>query len=207
MKILLATITLLLLGIFICSAQGKGNVSVHADARLSILINKTKAPEPDEEQARPAPSAKKITPPNEPAKSVKHTSKPENVAMRTGEVIQPQKQAPKEPILTTAPKPLAVAASPTGARQFISWSPGGKYKGKGYRVQIYYGPNRYEALRRKAEFMRNYPGVNTYFTFESPTYRVKVGNFRNRDEATGMYREASSSYSPCMIVPDMVFIK
>ena len=86
-------------------------------------------------------------------------------------------------------------------------SRGGKYNGNGFRVQIYYGPNRDEAMRRKAEFMRHYPGVPTYLLYASPTYRVKVGDYRRREDAYTMFREANGTYSPCMIVPDNISIR
>lgn len=80
------------------------------------------------------------------------------------------------------------------------------YSGKGYRVQIYYGPDRYKAIKLKTEFMRQHPGSRTYLTYTSPNFRVKVGNYRQRSDAEGMLREAKSSVSPCMIVPDIVTI-
>jgi hypothetical protein len=81
------------------------------------------------------------------------------------------------------------------------------YRGAGFRVQIYNGTNREEALRIKAEFMRNYPGIRTYFSYVSPHYRVKVGDFRRREDASGVFKEACSNYKPCMIVPDEIGIK
>ena len=80
------------------------------------------------------------------------------------------------------------------------------YKGAGYRVQIYNGPDRAKALQIKTEFMRHFPGVHTYLNYISPSFRVKVGDYRNRSDAAGMMREAHSMYSPVMIVPDMVTI-
>jgi sporulation related protein len=80
------------------------------------------------------------------------------------------------------------------------------YSGKGFRVQIYNGPDRAKAVDIKREFMRRNPGVRTYLTYVSPAFRVKVGNYRNRSDAEGMYREAKSAYTPCMIVPDIITI-
>jgi len=80
------------------------------------------------------------------------------------------------------------------------------YKGKGFRVQIYNGPDREKAIKIKTEFMRHFPGVHTYLTYISPSFRIKVGDFRDRSDAAGMMREANSMYSPCMIVPDMVTV-
>jgi len=83
----------------------------------------------------------------------------------------------------------------------------GKMKpGKGYRVQIYSGPDRNKAIEIKREFMRHFPGVHTYITYKSPCFRVKVGDYRNRSDAVGMYKEANSMYSPSMIVPDIIFV-
>ena len=80
------------------------------------------------------------------------------------------------------------------------------YNGKGFRVQIYSGPDREKAIYTKTEFMRHFPGIRTYITYTSPSFRVRVGNYRSRSDAAGMLREANSMYSPCVIVPDMITI-
>lgn len=81
------------------------------------------------------------------------------------------------------------------------------YTGKGYRVQIYNGPDRNKAIAVKTEFMRAHPGVSTYISYVAPGFRVKIGDYRNRSDAEGMLREANSiSSAPSMIVPDVVTI-
>jgi len=80
------------------------------------------------------------------------------------------------------------------------------FNGRGYRVQIYYGPDRAKAMQVKAEFMRRNPGVRAYLIYQAPSFRVRVGNYRNRNDAEGMLREANSMFSPSMIVPDEVSI-
>lgn len=172
-------------------AQERGSVSVHTDARLAILINKTRVVEPDIQPAtKTTPEKKAIA--AKPAKTANTDTKSKMGPFpMEQEALQPRSKA---------------APLKSQTRQYVSWSPGGRYHGPGFRVQIYYGTNRYEALRRKAEFMRNYPTVNTYFTFIAPTYRVKVGDYRHRDDAQGMLKEANGTYSPCMIVPDQVNI-
>ena len=86
-------------------------------------------------------------------------------------------------------------------------SKGGAYSGNGFRVQIYNGPERGKAQHIRDEFSRHYPGVETYLSYIAPHYRVKVGDYKRKQDAMGMFREASSSYFPCMIVPDKVVIK
>lgn len=77
---------------------------------------------------------------------------------------------------------------------------------RGYRVQIYYGIDRNQAIQRKVDFMRRFPGVKTYMSYTQPQYRVKIGNFATREDAVETYREAINIYGACMIVPDNVVI-
>ena len=54
--------------------------------------------------------------------------------------------------------------------------------------------------------MRRFPGVRTYMTYVQPQFRVKVGDYRTREDALEMYRQASQLYNPSMIVPDIIVI-
>ena len=78
--------------------------------------------------------------------------------------------------------------------------------GQGFRVQIYNGNDRQKATEIKVDFMRRFPNVRTYLTYVQPQFRVKVGDFRTRAEAGELYRQVSTLYNPCMIVPDIVVI-
>lgn len=80
------------------------------------------------------------------------------------------------------------------------------HSGKGYRVQIYCGNDRAKATNTKIDFMRRFPGVATYMTYLSPQFRVKIGDFRTRAEASKMYEQLSELYNPSMIVPDYIVI-
>ncbi|MBS1616225.1 MAG: SPOR domain-containing protein [Bacteroidetes bacterium] len=83
---------------------------------------------------------------------------------------------------------------------------GSIHSARGYRVQIYNGRDRNLAQQYKVEFIRMHPGVATYLSYIAPTYRLKVGNFKSREEAVKLYRQLSERYSPCMIVPDIIVI-
>ena len=173
-------------------AQGKGGVSVHSDPRLALLINKTKVVDRVDEYKPAVPKKEKAVkeknPSNNSLADVKFVEYKEPPAKR-----KPAADDTKEPKETKIVR-----------RNFSSSSTGTNYHGNGFRVQIYNGPDRADALRIKAEFMRNYPGVRTYLTYTSPHYRVKVGDFRRREDALGMFKEANDTYSPCMIVPDVL---
>ena len=103
--------------------------------------------------------------------------------------------------------PKAVKQKPAKKKIPVLAASKGKYTGDGFRVQIYNGTDRYKAQKIRDEFDLHYPGVHTYMSYVAPHYRIKVGDYKNRQDAMGMYKEASSSYFPCMIVPDKVVIK
>jgi hypothetical protein len=78
---------------------------------------------------------------------------------------------------------------------------------KGYRVMIYSGIDRAKANMTKADFMRRFPDTRIYMSYALPQYRIKVGDFSSREEANNLYRQLTSLYSPCMVVPDIVELK
>lgn len=106
------------------------------------------------------------------------------------------------------PKPMELPPPPpsigtyTSAAGLVHHDQKMIYRGKGYRVQIYNGPSREKAMAARREFMRRFPGVRSYIVFEAPSFRVKVGDYRLRNDADGMLREANSMFSPSMIVPE-----
>ncbi len=177
----------------------QGDVVVHADPRLSVLIKK-----PHNVDAPP------------PAPVVHHKS----VSKGTGSVLASNTSVKNEPAAnktvvttpTTSTTNVAVQPLPGENGHAAGWTPPVHrkakmvYSGKGFRVQIYNGPDRQKAILVKTEFMRAFPGVRTYLTYMSPSFRVKVGDYRNRSDAVGMWKEANSIYYPSMIVPDIVTI-
>ncbi|MBX2907335.1 MAG: SPOR domain-containing protein [Taibaiella sp.] len=109
---------------------------------------------------------------------------------------------PEPPKLMELPPPPPSIGTYTTSGGLVHHDQKTVYKGKGYRVQIYYGPSREKAMAARREFMRRFPGVRSYIEFESPAFRVKVGDYRSRTDADGMLREANSMFSPSMIVPE-----
>lgn len=58
----------------------------------------------------------------------------------------------------------------------------------GYRIQIYNG-NRSTCLQKRSDFLRKFPNITPYTLYESPEYRVQVGDFRTRLEADKYLRK------------------
>lgn len=98
---------------------------------------------------------------------------------------------------------LSLYKEPTKTTNTVS---GSIRSGKGFRVLIYSGIDRFKANATKSDFMRRYPGTRIYMTYSMPQYKIKVGDFTSRQAASNLYNELSTQYSPCMIVPDIVEI-
>lgn len=77
----------------------------------------------------------------------------------------------------------------------------------GYRIQIYVGNNRQEADAAKVYTYTNYPDLNPYTLFSSPTYRVKIGDFMTRLDAERYFAMMKDIFPGAMILPEKVEIK
>ena len=208
-----------------------GNVVLHSDPRLGLLLKKSHpfAKATTAEKNRPIARLSAAVETGHPAarlSAAAETSHPVAkvpVGAETGHVITgtpaPVTSTPaieKNNIVANAAPGVTTMTAPKNGtlppprfvteRLTTTEKPRVIYSGKGFRVQIYNGQDRNKAMEIKMEFMRRYPNLRTYLTYMSPCFRVKVGNYRNRSDAEGMYREARSMYSPCMIVPDIITI-
>jgi hypothetical protein len=70
---------------------------------------------------------------------------------------------------------------------------------KGYRVQLYNG-SRKEAQTVKTQFSTAFPQLNTYLTYQSPEYKVQVGDCRNEWEAERLRNDILSAYPAAIVV-------
>lgn len=70
--------------------------------------------------------------------------------------------------------------------------------GKGFRVQIYSGNNqnisKREAFQRESTLKRDFIDLETYVTFKSPFWRLRVGNFRSYEEAYQTMRKIKDAF-------------
>lgn len=58
---------------------------------------------------------------------------------------------------------------------------GGQYKG--YRIQVLSTGKREEAFNAKAVLLVNFPDQKAYVMFQSPNFKVRIGNFLKQEEA------------------------
>ena len=74
----------------------------------------------------------------------------------------------------------------------------GQYKG--YRIQVVSTTNRDQAFKIKTDLLMKYPDEKTYVMFQSPYFKVRIGNFLKRVDAEKFRKELNKAF------PQGVFI-
>ena len=81
----------------------------------------------------------------------------------------------------------------------------------GWRIQIYRGGHRTagdDSNKIRARFMEDFPTLNTYRTFDRPNwFKVKVGDFRTREEAAMVFFDIIEKYPEAYLIRDVVAFK
>jgi hypothetical protein len=81
----------------------------------------------------------------------------------------------------------------------------------GWRIQIYRGGHRTaqeEANKIKASFIDNFPELSSDVTFDKPNwFKVKVGDFRSREEAAAVFYKILAKYPDAYLIRDVITIK
>ncbi len=78
----------------------------------------------------------------------------------------------------------------------------------GYRIQIYRGGHRTageEAKKIQMRFMESFPGIKADLIFDKPNwFKVKVGEFRTREEAAGIFFRIQAKYPDAYLVKEII---
>ncbi len=77
----------------------------------------------------------------------------------------------------------------------------------GYRIQLLFnsGPAaREQADRTKADFLSVFPEYPVYVLYQSPFFKVRIGDFRTKREALKVYHQILKKYPTAFIVKDVV---
>jgi hypothetical protein len=76
---------------------------------------------------------------------------------------------------------------------------------KGYRLQVLNTRSRDDAFKTKAMLLENFPDEKVYVLYQSPYFKVRIGNFITRDEAEDFKNQLSSHYSqPVYVIDDLI---
>ena len=77
----------------------------------------------------------------------------------------------------------------------------------GYRVEIFFSSNldaKEKALETKVDFLSDYPEYPVHIKFIAPNFRVRVGDFRTKNEAWKLYKQIQKDYPTAFVVPDII---
>ena len=111
-------------------------------------------------------------------------------------------------VLSVLGSGVSVNQSPAMKSAFDSYvSANASKRITGYRIRVYYENN--QNARNRSEVIARtisgtYPGIGVYRTFESPNFKVCVGDFRTKDEALKLYHALKSSYPTAIILKETI---
>ncbi|MCG6187925.1 SPOR domain-containing protein [Maribellus maritimus] len=77
----------------------------------------------------------------------------------------------------------------------------------GYRVEIFFSSDmnaKEKAFDKKVEFLSKYPDYNVHVKFVAPNFRVRVGDFRTKNEAWKLYEKIKDDYRAAFVVKDKI---
>lgn len=84
---------------------------------------------------------------------------------------------------------------------------GSIYTTKGYRIVIYNGADRKQAIDAKNKFSKTFTGLRSYMSYNVPSYKIKVGDFEGKADANEFLRQVSKFFPSSFIVPDIITVK
>jgi hypothetical protein len=76
---------------------------------------------------------------------------------------------------------------------------------RGYRLLVINTNKRDEAISAKTKVYTNFPELKAYLVYQAPYFKLKVGNFRTREEAQD-YRTSLGYYFPkgVFVIADII---
>jgi len=80
---------------------------------------------------------------------------------------------------------------------------------EGWRIQLIFKAQKEEILPYQIKFTNLYPEIPVQIAFDSPNYKLTVGNFRTRNEALKIKHQISKNFPgaypvPIIIDPDLL---
>jgi SPOR domain len=78
----------------------------------------------------------------------------------------------------------------------------------GWRIQVINSPDRSKVFAAKATILREFPDWKAYLLYQSPNYKLRVGNFKTQEEAEDAVKQISPLFpSGIYVIPDIIELK
>ncbi|RXK57498.1 SPOR domain-containing protein [Lacibacter luteus] len=65
---------------------------------------------------------------------------------------------------------------------------------KGFRIQVLNTTDRTQALAAKSKLLAQYPDHKTYLLYQAPYFKLRIGNFVERNEADDLKKELAKMF-------------
>ncbi len=78
---------------------------------------------------------------------------------------------------------------------------------EGWRIQIYNSSGRVardEANDERTRFLNKYPDLKAYLIYQPPYFKIRVGDYRSKQEAYKMYKQIVKQFPVSYLVPDKI---
>src|ERR1700743_47835 len=78
----------------------------------------------------------------------------------------------------------------------------------GFRIQVINSPDRSKVYAAKAKVYQEFPDLKPYLLYQAPNYKLKVGNFKTKEEAEEMQKQLGRLFpSGLYIIRDVIGVK
>lgn len=77
----------------------------------------------------------------------------------------------------------------------------------GFRICVYQGIDRKQALEIKRSFLLGEEKLNSYISYHRPNYHIRVGDFETKKDAERFLKRLQKKYPGCYVAPDIVTVK
>ena len=80
--------------------------------------------------------------------------------------------------------------------------------GAGYRILVVSTNNRQQAIDVKTRLMRDFPDEKTYLIYQSPHFKIHIGNFKTRQDADALRKKITRIYpTGVIVIPSTIEMK
>jgi hypothetical protein len=79
---------------------------------------------------------------------------------------------------------------------------------QGFRILVINTSDRQKAMDTKSTLMRDFPDHKTYLIYQSPHFKIQIGNFRTRPDAEGLRKQITRIYpNGVIVIPSVIEVK
>jgi hypothetical protein len=79
---------------------------------------------------------------------------------------------------------------------------------QGFRIQVINSPDRTKVVAAKAKVYEQFPDWKSYLLYQSPNYKLRVGNFKTQEEAQDAMKQLSRLFPAGLyVIQDVIELK